>query len=79
MGVEEKVEKKRVGDRAKDLKQGDAQAEVEDDDEENREDEEPRLPVSRWTLHRMADTKKPVWDAKGEELKQKMRTFQRRY
>ena len=67
MGVEEKVEKKRVGDRAKDLKQGDTQAEVEDDDEENREDKEPSLSVSRWTLHRVADSKKPVSDAKGEE------------
>ena len=67
MGVEEKVEKKRVGDRSKDLKQGDAQAEVEDDDEENREDEEPCLPVSGWAVHRVADTKKPVSDATGEE------------
>ena len=67
MGVEEKVEKERVGDRSKDLKQGDAQAEVEDDDEENREDEEPSFPVSRWALHRVADTKKPVSDPKGEE------------
>ena len=66
MEIKEKVKNKGVRDRSKDFKQGDAQAEVEADDEKNGKDEEASLPVSRWTVHRMADPEEPFeGDADG--------------